>query len=545
MDSTVSHFTHQSLEKSRKQIRLFRLLPDLDKRNRIQCELRVTNLDSKPEYRAVSYEWGSPGELREISVNGSAFDIRINLWQFLDTLRIHSENNDLPLWIDQITIDQGNDEERNHQVQLMGDIYSSAKDVIVWLGWSKLSVARIWSRMRPLNGCPNRCRFRRPRHVDWCTSCRVTISSSLESREHEVAGSQSQHLTAKESTLVSSSIPVSGNIGSMTYWSRLWIVQEILLAQDVLFLLNEEFISLSNLRTYVSWFEDQGSTTVRRSHVQILLDQASLNKSNLRIPNDPGCTLEGIIREIKPHLLHCADPRDRVYGVLGLVHQSERMAVDYTLSPEETYGALLDRIVLCLTPSSDLKDSGSSRDSILDDELCAVLARLGEQLGYPSRWRIWLDVIPENDKFKSWILFIQALRVLEMAGFNKYRWSPMEVAIIVCTLSSCHKVLLNDDSDSNGILYDFADDKTGIPLKISSLPFLIPGYLRRHWIKQGLVHQLNIVDSKQLRHYLLGIVRFNTGQIRRRRLQGSGGSSEDDPDTDCILSVMIALGRNC
>jgi hypothetical protein len=38
------------------------------------------------------------------------------------------------LWIDALCIDQTNSTERASQVLLMGDIYSSAKRVIVWLG---------------------------------------------------------------------------------------------------------------------------------------------------------------------------------------------------------------------------------------------------------------------------------------------------------------------------------------------------------------------------------------------------------------------------
>jgi hypothetical protein len=38
------------------------------------------------------------------------------------------------MWIDAISIDQMNTQERNHQVRIMGKIYSSAQKVIVWLG---------------------------------------------------------------------------------------------------------------------------------------------------------------------------------------------------------------------------------------------------------------------------------------------------------------------------------------------------------------------------------------------------------------------------
>jgi hypothetical protein len=38
------------------------------------------------------------------------------------------------LWIDQICINQNSVAEKSSQVELMGDVYSKAKQVIVWLG---------------------------------------------------------------------------------------------------------------------------------------------------------------------------------------------------------------------------------------------------------------------------------------------------------------------------------------------------------------------------------------------------------------------------
>jgi hypothetical protein len=42
-----------------------------------------------------------------------------------------------PIWIDAICINQQDNEEKDHQVQHMGEIYRNAKLVVVWLGPSK------------------------------------------------------------------------------------------------------------------------------------------------------------------------------------------------------------------------------------------------------------------------------------------------------------------------------------------------------------------------------------------------------------------------
>jgi hypothetical protein len=38
------------------------------------------------------------------------------------------------LWIDAVSTNQEDLQERGHQVQIMGDIYATAQGVIVWLG---------------------------------------------------------------------------------------------------------------------------------------------------------------------------------------------------------------------------------------------------------------------------------------------------------------------------------------------------------------------------------------------------------------------------
>jgi hypothetical protein len=84
-----------------------------------------------------------------ISVNEKALPTCTNLWQFLYSYykKTHAESQPLPstpqdmcfsegqyLWIDQLCIDQTNTSERNHQVQMMSNIYRRAYHVIVWLG---------------------------------------------------------------------------------------------------------------------------------------------------------------------------------------------------------------------------------------------------------------------------------------------------------------------------------------------------------------------------------------------------------------------------
>ncbi len=46
----------------------------------------------------------------------------------------HRADSHLPVWIDAICINQNDVLEKNHQVAMMGEVYSGAAEVLVWLG---------------------------------------------------------------------------------------------------------------------------------------------------------------------------------------------------------------------------------------------------------------------------------------------------------------------------------------------------------------------------------------------------------------------------
>ena len=100
----------------------------------MHCELFCTTLDSKGTrpYEALSYVWGSKAKPYSIFINGRNLAVGKNLYAALLHLRDHSIQR--TIWIDAICINQGDNEEKGHQVQSMAKIYAKASRVIVWLG---------------------------------------------------------------------------------------------------------------------------------------------------------------------------------------------------------------------------------------------------------------------------------------------------------------------------------------------------------------------------------------------------------------------------
>jgi len=277
-------FKHQPLNLDKTQIRLLRLKP-----GRILAgEIAIRDLKDCPEFKAVSYTWGPKYPTREISLEGQGFTVRENLWQFLNAIRDHTESW---LWIDQICIDQSVVGERNHQVRLMATIYAKAAEVLIWLGTE----------------------------ADGSDEAMEAINFGSLSTHH--CGSQAQALFQRP------------------YWGRLWILQEILMAQNILVLCGNKSFSWKKLESlFIPRMSDAGVWTYPvRIHdiaLSLIKEKASFEGADQRL----SYVLETFAR------LRCEDIRDKVYGLLSLVRNSGAIPVDYSKTSTEVFFNAIQRI---------------------------------------------------------------------------------------------------------------------------------------------------------------------------------------------------------
>ncbi|KAI2617581.1 HET-domain-containing protein [Hypomontagnella submonticulosa] len=146
------------LDGSRKEIRLIIIEPSSDKESDVlQLSLTRTYLtnDDHIQYEALSYCWGDDFEQRSILLTGAhqllpATQVYVgsNLFLALKTLR--NEHTARVFWIDQLCINQADLEERAEQVALMGEIYTNAKHVCVWLGELDGSISEDFANIRTI-----------------------------------------------------------------------------------------------------------------------------------------------------------------------------------------------------------------------------------------------------------------------------------------------------------------------------------------------------------------------------------------------------------
>lgn len=123
--------TYQPLGSERLQLRRLSLSPG-GFHDPLCGALEIVSLGEHPKYEALSYVWGRAMAPTPINLDGTEIPITQNLDVALRHLR-HGQMS-RSLWVDAVCIDQSNAVERAEQVKLMDRIYRSASTVLVWLG---------------------------------------------------------------------------------------------------------------------------------------------------------------------------------------------------------------------------------------------------------------------------------------------------------------------------------------------------------------------------------------------------------------------------
>ncbi|TGJ83862.1 hypothetical protein E0Z10_g4908 [Xylaria hypoxylon] len=116
-------------------IRVFVLEPSLDATAPIYGEIvehRLHSDSAKQGYTALSYVWGDETDTHKIHIG--VFQLRIGHNLNLALLNLRRQDYPIRLWVDALCINQNDVSERNHQVQQMRTIYSSAFETVIYLG---------------------------------------------------------------------------------------------------------------------------------------------------------------------------------------------------------------------------------------------------------------------------------------------------------------------------------------------------------------------------------------------------------------------------
>ncbi|KIW00848.1 uncharacterized protein PV09_07608 [Verruconis gallopava] len=342
----MASFVHQALDLDRTQIRLVRLLPSRD--YSVSCEVHVFDFNDCPPYEALSYVWGSDLETATIELNGRPYEVRENLWWFLEHARMNNcsvDEHDVHLrrfgwlWIDQLCIDQNFPAEKNQQVQMMSRIFENAKRAIVWLGPEEhdsdraLSVIMLAASL--FSGDPYELSSMEKRQV-----CEFFHSDGI------------CNVRARQSVIAMFERP---------YWTRIWTVQEFLRAGELLIMCGNHAIFWVELaifyRLYRFFIDCMISKDPKYALTKSIFGPADRyieHKFNAVWPASAVCKntdfphscwqgylyppqwpLDSVLFSFSH--LNCGDIRDKIFGLLGIVKEQDRIIVDYDQAPRTVF----------------------------------------------------------------------------------------------------------------------------------------------------------------------------------------------------------------
>lgn len=271
----------------RDEFRLIYLKSSESEDDPVHLSLETYSHDNCPEYETVSYTWANEKNSSElckpiyIDHNWDVLFQTENCWEMLKFMR--PRRGSRMIWVDAICINQGNLSERGAQVEKMGKIYSECLRVVVYLGKGN-----------------------------------ITAMSPQHHPRRKMLGDDSAQpsFSATENTL--------SDVLKSRYFSRVWVIQELILARRV------------SMRVGDVEFWADPTTWSGRSGSHSPWDYIA--------PRWLKHTAQGGLPEmirvdsLIPLTSHAkaSDPRDKIFGLLGLLPGNE-LSADYTLSCQHVF----------------------------------------------------------------------------------------------------------------------------------------------------------------------------------------------------------------
>jgi hypothetical protein len=232
-----------------------------------------------------------------IKVNGQRFLITHGLFRALSELR-HPNKSRL-LWIDAISINQADTEERHLQVQQMRHIYSHAHRVIVWLGNA-------------------------PNHLD------VVFH-----RCERIARVHDQHKVAEELSDIQSWKNSLTDLIRRGWWKRVWVLQEVALAKRVVIKADQLECSWDDISNAIMAIRKKPETSlvIDKDVCDFIIAVQDLKSTTSNPPlglTQLACTFRN---------RKATDERDKLYALMGLLKSTaeESIKPDYSISSRDLF----------------------------------------------------------------------------------------------------------------------------------------------------------------------------------------------------------------
>jgi hypothetical protein len=426
----------------------------------------------------------------------------------------------MTLWIDAICINQRDLVERNQQVNMMIEIYSEAEETLIWMGLNNAP----WNEVSSLE---------KLRHVEKLvvnTIIDLTNSSDLKDSTARIARFNSILIEPAESDLLMVWRALIA-IFRHTWWTRLWVHQELVAAQKATVVVGlhafawesflpllrvlsrangwdysaADLIALPKLRSvaigYYNLLKSCGYQSLAsrylardNEHLRLVRNQQrNLDIASGKISRDDPEMLDLDAREAIESLYwtrryHCADPRDHVFALRGLLTDGEILAeADYTISTKELYARFARRFIGIYKSTNILRLAGLTwRGLSSSDDLGAC----------PS----WIPYLGTIDDFE---LIDKVLTPLWTFGMSDYLAAAKD-------LGRARKSTVGENDEQlsvHGYPVDVLDIMQPFFMEIVDMPF--EDFTRSVWRELIPTLPLSYPTGCDPKHALLGVLTGN------------------------------------
>ena len=373
---------YRSLDPQKREIRILTILPcgdhvpaipptrselanDVSSTNaaEIHCVLQTVSLEDEPSYTALSYNWGTDVPSTAVLINSKSIFVRRNLAAALRHLQ--QKDSSLNIWVDAICINQNDKKEKSSQVQMMAKIYEKSVGVLVWLGPVADESDAAMEKLRDIGekaidaGMQD---FRTTDMPNW-------FNSDLEDRLQRLKTSL-DGLAEREGLEIfhPALIPLS----KRTYWTRIWVLQEFSIHKTAMIQCGSKILDVTTFGTALNFCAFARWTLSSRHKLEDYRDPKSKLRSVSGSANSPSGApnqLFGARRRYYSETgerenlwsllertcmsdsavlpLNATDPRDKIYGLLGLATDSEQLCIlpDYEKSIIEVYTDISRKLI--------------------------------------------------------------------------------------------------------------------------------------------------------------------------------------------------------
>ncbi|KAG8529669.1 uncharacterized protein KY384_005150 [Bacidia gigantensis] len=287
----------------------------------ISCQVHHHAVNDVPSYCALSYVWGDEEASECVKCDGRTIRISQNLCLGLQML--HKQVGSQLLWVDAICINQSNDQEKAAQVPLMSQIYALAQKVYIWLG--------------PVSD-----------NSDLAMSCLASLNETFSVVDNLEAVDRSSLASYDLPTFDDPIWPAITRLYFRKWFTRLWVMQEVLLAKDIYVLCGEQAVTWQQMVKFANNYR------ITRM-VDDVLQHHKIPYNNPELP-DHGFSAVPILDILRDmiedgRIINCMsllemarrklskEPVDRVYGVLAILPSEMRnkIRVDYSPTNREQY----------------------------------------------------------------------------------------------------------------------------------------------------------------------------------------------------------------